>query len=153
MAVVHIKSDLTATAASPASAAVPDPARARGRIVVAAGTVTHSATDTAASIYHLADIPADAILDKSTAFKTDTWNMGANVGIGTKTDNDALFTGAKGAALAPVAFGDAKHGLPLWQVLGLAAAPESNVIGIYLHGLANATLAGSAKFEIAYRYH
>lgn len=125
--------------------------RARGRLIIAAGTVTHLATDLNTSKYLLVDIPADAIFDPRTAFKTDTWNTGANIRIGTETDDDALYTGAKGANIQPIAFGDAKHGLPVWQVLGLAKRPDTNVISLWLHAPADATAAGSAKFEIHYR--
>lgn len=149
MPVVARKSDLVPDLR--VSKAVPDPSRARGRSICAAGTVTHEATDSANSTYHLVDLPADCILDSRTAIKCDTWNMGANVTIGTLSDVDALYTGAKGANLQPVAFGGALHGLPLWQALGLAAKPADNVIALYLHGPANATGAGSAKFEIHYR--
>lgn len=149
MAVVSGKSDLVPDLR--VSKDVPDPSRARGRPIVAAGSVAHAATDSIASMWHLADIPADAIFDSRTAFKTDGWNCGANILLGTKTDNDALYTGAKGAAIQPVAFGDAKHGLPAWQALGLAARPDNNVVSLYLHAAANATAAGSAKFEIHYR--
>jgi hypothetical protein len=150
MAVVSGKSDLIADLRL--SKVVAPPSRARGRSICAAGSLTHAADDSNLSKWHLCDIPADAILDSRTAFKTDTMNCGANIAIGTKTDVDALYTGAKGAALQPIAFGDAKHGLPAWQVLGLAARPADNTIGIYMHALANATLAGSAKFEVHYRY-
>lgn len=150
MAVVTGKSDLVPDLR--VSKDVPRPARARGRSICAAGTVTHAADDSNLSMWHLCDIPADAILDSRTAFKTDTVNLGANIALGTKTTPAALYTGAKGAAIQPIAFGDAKHGLPAWQVLGLAARPADNIISLYMHALANATGAGSAKFEIHYRY-
>ena len=130
---------------------VPDFARVGGRSACAAGTVTHAATDSSGSMWHLCTIPADAILDSRTAFKADTMNMGANLTIGTKTDVDALFTGAKGANIQPVAFGGAMHGLPAWQALGMAAKPADNVIALYLHANGAATLAGSVKFEVHYR--
>ena len=149
MPIVKGKSDLIADLR--ASKTVPEAARARGRIIVAAGTVAHLATDLATSKYLLAEIPADAILDSRTAFKTDTWMTGANIKIGTETDDDALFTGAKGANVQPVAFGGAHHGLPIWQALGLAARPGTNVVSLWLHAPADATAAGSAKFEIHYR--
>ncbi len=150
MAIVTGYSDLRTDLRT--SKVVPRPARARGRGICVAGTVTHAATDSNTSKYWLCDIPADAILSRFTAFKTDTWSMGANIGIGLEGDNDALYTGAKGAAIAPIALGDAKHGLPAWQVLGLAARPASNVLSLYLHALADATAAGSAKFEVWYMY-
>lgn len=129
----------------------PDPSRARGSIIVATGSVSHAADDSSGSTYHLADIPADAILDKSTEFKTDTWNMGANLLLGIPSDTDAIYSGAKGANLKPIVFGSAMHGLPAWQALGLAARPDGNILSIQLTANGNATAAGSAKFEIAYR--
>lgn len=149
MPIVNVVSDLITDLRI--TKVVPDPARSSGKGRCAAGTVNHSATDSANSTYYLCDIPADAILDSRTAFKTDTWNMGANVSIGTQTAPTALYNGAKGAAVAPVAFGDAKHGLPAWQQLGLAARPATGVLSLYLHGLSNATATGSAKFEVHYR--
>ena len=149
MPVVNLVSDLVPDLR--VSKTVPDPSRARGRPIVAAGTVSHGATDSATSTYKLIDLPADCILDSRTAFKCDGWNMGANIGIGLLSDNDALYTGAKGANIQPVAFGDAKHGLPLWQALGLAAKPADNLITLYIHGLAVATAIGTCKFEIHYR--
>lgn len=149
MPVVNTSSDLITDLRITKS--VPDPARSRGRSICAAGTVTHTATDSLGSSYKLIDLPADCILDSRTAFKSDTWNMGANIAIGLVGDNDALFTGAKGANLQPVAFGDARHGLPLWQALGMAAKPADNTITLYIFGLANATAIGSCKFEIHYR--
>lgn len=151
MAVVKSKSDLFPDLQ--AGGVTPDPARARGRAICAAFTVANLATDSALSIYHLCDIPADAILDSRTAFFVSGWGF-ATVNIGTRADNDALVTipKATGAVVSPVAFGDAKHGLPLWQVLGLAASPESGVISLYAHAIANATAAGTMKGEVHYRF-
>jgi len=80
------------------------------------------------------------------------WGFAA-VRIGTKTDVDALVAVVTSAAAVvnPVAIGDAKHGVPLWQVLGLAADPGGN-IGLWAHAIANATGAGSLKGKFAYRY-
>lgn len=151
MPVVNEKSDLFPDRL--AGDDVPDPARARGRSICITGTVANGATDSSTSTYHLCDVPADAILDSRTAFKVSGWGFDA-VRIGTKTDVDALVSVAKaaGANVTPVAFGDAKHGLPLWQVLGLAAAPDTGVIGLYAHAIAAATGAGSMPFEVHYRF-
>jgi hypothetical protein len=104
-------------------------------------------------MYHLVDVPADAILDSRTAFDVENWGF-ATVSVGTQDDADALVTVAKSAGntVAPVAFGDANHGKHLWEVLGLAAAPASGVIALYAHGPADATAAGSMPFEIHYRF-
>ncbi|AZB54434.1 hypothetical protein EBL89_03520 [Cereibacter sphaeroides] len=152
MAVVSKKSDLFPDIR--AGDAVPDPAKARGRSICAAFTVTNLSTDSSGSMYHLVDIPADAIIDSRTAFQVQNWGF-ATVNIGTKSDIDALGTVAKSAGnvYQPVAFGDAKHGLPAWQALGLSAAPENNVISLYAHASAAATGAGTLKGELHYRYH
>lgn len=152
MAVVKGKSDLIPDPYNDA-AVPPDPVRARGRMIVAQGTVANLSTDNTNSMYHLADLPADCILDPSTAFQVQSWGF-AQVVIGTQTDTDALLDVARNAANVqnPVAFGDANHGKELWEQLGLAARPESNVISIWAHAEGNATGAGSLKFRIAYLY-
>lgn len=151
MAVVKTKSDLFPDLQ--AGGVTPDPARARGRSIAIAFTVANLADDSSLSQYHLCDIPADAILDSRTAFLVSGWGF-ATVNIGTRTDVDALVTVAKsaGATVAPIAFGDAKHGLPAWEALGLAAAPDNGVIGLYAHATAGATGAGSMKGEVHYRF-
>ncbi len=131
----------------------PDPQIVRGRPIVAAGTVANAATDSAASKYHLIDLPAEAILDALTTFKVDGWGF-ATVSIGTETDADALVSVARsaGAIVGPITRLGAQHAKPLWQVLGLAAAPKSGVISLWVHGPANATAAGTMPFEIHYRF-
>lgn len=151
MPIVNIKSDLFEN--RDAGIRTPDPERKQGRPIVAAGTATNAATDLAGSTYHLADIPAEAILDALTMFKVDGWGF-ATVSLGTKTDADALISVARsaGANVSPVTRLGADHGLPLWQVLGLSAAPAGGIIGLYAHGPANATGAGTMPFEIHYRF-
>ncbi|RWR32519.1 hypothetical protein D2T31_00610 [Sinirhodobacter populi] len=129
-----------------------DPELVRGRPVVATGTVANAVDDSAGSTYHLVDIPAHAILDSRTAFAVTNWGF-ATVQIGTLEDPDALISVAKsaGATVAPIAFGDAKHGLPAWQVLGYAAEPSDGIVSLYAYGPANAAGAGSMLFEIHYR--
>ncbi|MGR3521937.1 MAG: hypothetical protein ACU0FT_04205 [Paracoccus sp. (in: a-proteobacteria)] len=151
MAIVNLKSDLFAD--RDAGILEPDPARKRGRPIVVAGQLTNAGTDSAGSTYHLIDVPADAILDALTTFKVDGWGF-ATISIGTQTDADALVSVARsaGATVTPIARLGAQHGKPLWQVLGLAEAPKSGVIGIYAHGPANATAAGTMPFELHYRF-
>jgi len=151
MAVVKTKSNLFPDLQ--AGGVTPDPARSRGRAICVAFAVANLATDSNLSSYHLCDIPADAILDSRTAFLVTNWGF-AQINIGTRTDVDALVTQTKatGNVVTPIAFGDAKHGLPAWQVLGLAAAPDDGVIGIYAHASAAATSAGSMKGEVHYRF-
>lgn len=130
-----------------------DPEYVRGRPIVATGTVANAADDSLGSTYHLVDIPAHAILDSRTAFAVSNWGF-ATVQIGTLDDPDALASVLKsaGATVSPVAFGDvAKHGKPIWQVLGLAAEPKSGIVSLYAYGPAAATAAGTMLFEIHYR--
>ncbi len=144
MAVVTTKSDLFG---------VPlDPAKARGRPIVATFTVANAADDSSGSKYLLGRFPSECILDSRTAFQVQNWGF-ATVNIGTAEDIDALGTVAKSAGnvYSPIAFGDARHGLPLWEALGLAADPGGE-IELYAHASAGATGAGSMKGEIHYRY-
>lgn len=151
MPIVNEKSDLYAD--RDADIPAPDPERARGRPIVAAGTVDNTATDLAGSTYHLVTLPAEAILDAQTIFKVDGWGF-ATVSIGTRDDADALVSVARsaGTTVSPVERLGAQHGLALWQVLGLAAAPANGQIDLFAHGPANATGAGTMPFEIHYRF-
>ncbi len=151
MPIVKVKSDLFED--RDAGVRTPDPERKQGRPIVAAGTATNTDTDLAGSTYHLADLPAEAILDAATIFKVDGWGF-ATVSIGTQDDADALISVARsaGANVSPITRLGAQHGLPLWQVLGLAAAPANGIIGLYAHGPANATGAGTMPFELHYRF-
>lgn len=132
------------------SSVPPDPKQARGRLIVATGTVANAADDSNTSMYHLADIPADAILHEDTFFDVENWGF-AQVVIGTRSDTDALVDQTKATenTVTPIAIGDANHGKSLWEVLGLAANP-GGLIGIWAHAEANATGAGSMPFRIAY---
>lgn len=152
MAVVTEKSNLFKQPSDPLGAE-PKPELARGRPIVATGLMTNLATDNTGSKYLLAEVPSDAILDTRTFFKVDTWGY-ADIRIGTFSDPAALVNQLKSleTIATPVDVGDAKHGMPLWQACGLAADPGGN-IGIYAHGsVANATGAGSMRFEIHYRH-
>lgn len=151
MPVVNLKSDLFP--ASSTTRADADAARARGEPKVATFSVANASTDSANSTYLLASVPAEALFDEATSFKVDGWGF-ATVSIGTKDDIDALVTVLKtaGTYVNPVLVGDAKHGLPIWQALGLAKAPANGMVDIYAHGPANATGAGTLKGKIAYRF-
>jgi hypothetical protein len=144
MAIVKVKSDLTS--------GEPDPAQHRGRPIVAAFTVTNAATDSNGSRYHLVDLPSCAILDARTAFQVQNWGFAA-IRVGTQTDVDALVSVLKSAGnvVSPVVQFDAKHGKPLWEVLGLASDPGGN-IGLFAHAIADATGAGTMLGEIHYRF-
>lgn len=150
MAVVNLTSDLITSGGWGDNGV--DPAKARGRPIVAVGNVANGASDSSGSTYHLADLPADCILQPETILKVDAWGF-AQVVIGTLTDTDALLDVARSAATtqSPVTFGAAgSHGLPLWQVLGMAAPPANNVISLYAHSEAGATGAGSMPFRFVY---
>ncbi|MBY5988213.1 hypothetical protein [Roseovarius atlanticus] len=128
----------------------PDPQRARGELISMVGAVSNLGTDSDTSMYHLADIPSDAIVHPDTVFDVENWGF-AQVVIGTETDTDALLDVAKSAATtqSPFAFGDANHGKAWWEALGLASDP-GGFISLYAHAEANATGAGSMPFCIAY---
>lgn len=149
MAVVNGKSDLIHDYLDPDSVQV-DPVQARGRLIVATGTLTNEASDSNLSKYKLAEIPSSAILMPGTFF--DVENDGfAQIVIGTETDTDALVDVARSAAAIhkPIAEGDANHGKRLWEVLGLAEDPRSN-ISLWKHAEAGATGAGTMLFAIHY---
>ncbi len=152
MAVVSEKSDLIDDRYDDTSVAA-DPAQARGRYIAATGTVANAADDSSASMYHLCDIPADAILHEDTFFDVQAWGF-AQVVIGTKTDTDALVDQTKATEneVQPIAIGDANHGKRLWEVLGLSENP-GGMIGLWAHAEAAATGAGTMLFRVAYLYH
>lgn len=151
MAVVKTNSNLIADLR--AGDTPPDPESYRGHAVCATGTVANLATDNAGSLYHLCDLPAEAILDSRTEFDVTNWGF-ATVQVGTESDPTALINVLKSAGntISPVAFGGANHGKKLWEVLGLAAPPTSGVIELYAYGPANAMAAGSMLFEAHYRW-
>jgi hypothetical protein len=150
MPVVNVTSTLYKQPSDPLGAE-PKPELARGRPIVATGSIANLATDSLLSKYLLAELPSDAILDTRTFFKVDTWGY-TDIRIGTFTDVAALVSQLRTAAaiVSPLTQGDARHGQPLWQALGLAADPGGN-IGIYAHGSGTIT-AGSMRFEIHYRH-
>lgn len=130
-----------------------DPVVARGRLIAAHGNVANLATDNNTSMYKLADLPSDCIMDENTFFDVENWGF-AQVVIGTKSDTDALVdqTLATENIVTPFAQGDANHGKRFWEVLGLAADPRG-MIGIYAHAEADATGAGTMPFRLNYYYH
>lgn len=128
----------------------PDPEVAKGRLVLATGTLENAASDSNGSKYELARIPANALMHEGTFFDVQAWGF-AQVVIGTETDTDAMLDVAKSAAniQQPIAIGDANHGKRLWEILGLSENPGGN-ISLWAHAEANATGAGSMPFRIAY---
>lgn len=152
MAVVEVKSDLIHDYLDSASVP-PDPVQARGRLIVATGTVANASDDDTLSMYHLVDLPSDCILQPGTFFDVQADGF-AQIVIGTKTDTDALIdqTRATENIITPIANGDANHGMRLWQVLGLAEDP-GGMISLWKHAEAGATAAGSMPFAIHYLHH
>ncbi|WP_333828290.1 hypothetical protein [Pararhodobacter sp.] len=150
MPIVNGQSDLISDGAGAQGI---DPARARGRPIVVAGTVTNAADDLSGSMYHLCDLPAACILDAGTALQVENTGFAA-IRVGTVDDVDALVSVLKSAGNvhSPVTQFDSGFGLPLWERLGLAAEPKSGVISLYQHAIANATGAGTMLFEFHYRF-
>ena len=148
MAVVTLKSDLYRDEA--AGGAVLNSGKTKGRMFTATGKVTNAATDEAGSTYLLKSLPSHAILDERTAF--DVQNDGfAQIVIGTKTDTDALIDQARATenTITPLVFGDANHGLELWEMLGLPEDP-GGFIDLYKHAEATATGAGEMLFRLCW---
>jgi hypothetical protein len=131
-----------------------DPARNRGRPIVVTFIATNLIDDDSGSTFYLCDIPADAILDRSTSFFVTNWGY-ATINIGTRTLTTALVNAGLRTAniINPITIGDTRHGLPAWQQLGLAAAPADNNISLFCHAPANATVAGNLRGEVVYRHH
>lgn len=149
--VVNVKSSLFKPDADPLGAE-PLPELARGRPIIAMGTVANGVGQLSGSRYHLANLPSDCILLPATFFKVDTWGF-ADIRIGTFSDPAALLSVLRSAAAIqqPIVNGDARHGQPLWQALGLAANPGGE-IGLFYHAIATATGAGTSRFAIHYAY-
>lgn len=130
-----------------------DPAKAKGRMFVAADTITNAATDNTGSKYLIGLFPSECILDSKTYFNVTNWGY-ADIRIGTFSDPAALVSQTKATSnnISPIAQGDARHAKPLWQQLGMAADPGGE-IGLWAHGsVANAVAAGSMLAEIHYRH-
>lgn len=152
MPVVNVKSSLYKPDSDPTGPEV-KPELARGRPIKAVGSVANAASDSQNSKYLIGEFPSDCILEVDTFFKVDTWGY-ADIRIGTFTDPVALVNQLRSAAavVLPIANGDARHGQPLWQALGMAADP-GGVIGLYFHGnVAAPTGVGSSKFKVSYLY-
>lgn len=128
----------------------PDYVTARASRFVATGTIVHTAGALATSMYRLISLNPDVILHPDTAIDLQNWGFAAAT-IGVDADTDALLASQTISGLSdvskPIAFGDAKWGLPLWQQVGLTERPEGKIT-LSIHSVANATGVGSAKFEI-----
>lgn len=148
MPITNNHSDLVPRALG--GAAHPDPHAVAGTVRVATGTVANAADDLSGSTFRLVDLPSGCYLHPDTFFDVENWGFAA-IRIGTKDDVDALVSQLKSAenVVTPVAAGDANHGVPLWQVLGLSEDP-GGYIPLYAHAIADATGAGSMPFQVHY---
>lgn len=146
MAVVNNNSTLFRDAQ--AGGAVPDALQVKGVVRRATGTVTNAADDSTLSTYKLITLPSWVILGPGTLFHVENWGFAA-IRIGTFTDVDALVSVLKSAATsqAPVSGIAATAGERLWETLGLAEDPNTE-IGLYAHAIAGATGAGAMPFTI-----
>lgn len=144
MPIVKKKSDILS--------ADPDIAKANGYARCIAATLTNAADDLSGSTYRIGSLPSCAVLDARTAFQVQNWGFAA-IRIGTAANPAALVSVLKSAGnvVSPIVQFDARHGLPLWSVLGLAEDP-GGMIDLYAHAIANATAAGSMLVEIHYRW-
>ncbi|KRS15659.1 hypothetical protein [Roseovarius indicus] len=126
----------------------PSPAAQQGEYRALTGTVANASSDSSGSMYHLADVPSDAIVHEDTFFDVENWGF-AQIVIGTREDTDALVdqTLATENTVTPFAVGDANHGKTWWEALGMSEDPGGE-IGIYIHAEAGATGAGSMPFRI-----
>lgn len=149
MAIVKTNSDLIKDPYDINSVA-PDPQQARGRLIIATGTVANAADDSNGSSFPLLDLPADCIPHHDTFFEVTSDGF-AQIVIGTDTDTDALIDQARATenVITPFAQGGANHGRRLWEILGYAANPGGH-IRLVKHAEANASAAGSTKFQFAY---
>lgn len=147
MAVENIKSDLYRDQSL--GGAIPAALMAHGRIHTAIGTVSHDASASSGSSYKLGEVPSHAILHWDTYFEAGNWDFTA-LRVGTKDDVDALVSEATADGdVSPIVQGDANHGKPLWETLGLSADP-GGMIPIYAHAIGAAGGAGSMKFVLAW---
>ncbi len=154
MAKVSLKSTIFGSSGASGYAA-PSAASRDGHLHVVAGRVTNASTDNTGSLYLLAEIPWNAILQPSTAFLTANWGFAQAV-IGVAEDPDSLLDAAKGSAAGgqlPVTIFGSLWNKPLWQALGLAAMPTSGPAKLSAVAEADAAGAGTLDFHIEYALH
>ena len=132
----------------------PDPARARGKLTVLTGTFLNLIDDDLNSTFVMCQIPGDCILGAGTTFVVTNCGY-AQIRIGTRQNSNVLVNQTKltGNVVVPIVIGDAKHGLPAWQQLGMAANNADNLIDLIFTAGANAVAPGSIAFEVHYRKH
>jgi hypothetical protein len=138
---------------------VVDNVRSRAGVRCAVGSVANGSGDSSGSLYRLWRMPAGAILRPETRVDLQTWGYAAvKLGIaradGAVLDDDGLLASATvaglSAASAPIAQFGAKWNKPVWEAAGLAANP-GGLIDVVILTVANATGAGSAKFDAVWQ--
>jgi len=122
-------------------------------LYTATGPYAKPADDRANSTDLICELPSECLWHEGTRFDVAGGGV-ADVRIGNKDDADALVAAARAdaATQSPKTFGDAFHGLELWEMLGLAKDPGGK-IALYAHGPAAATAAGEMPFRVAYLYN
>ncbi|MEO0381614.1 MAG: hypothetical protein AAF252_15205 [Pseudomonadota bacterium] len=130
-------------------------ASALGQPMRIGGTVTCLATDSQGSEYTLVQVPPSAILLPESAIKTTAWGFAQAV-IGIDGDTDALLdvTKATGGATGnnPITIFDANWNNPIWEQLGMAAAPL-DFIALKVFTEADATIDGQIDFDLQFANH
>ena len=130
-------------------------ASALGQIMRIAGTVSALSTDNAGSQYHLCDLPASCILLPESAIQTTGWAFAqAVVGADGFTDQLLDVTRATGGATGntPITAFGAKWNVPIWQQLGMTAAPL-DFITLKAFAEADATTDGDLHFALLVANH
>lgn len=123
-----------------------------GKVRRVTGTITNRADDSNGSELQLVRLPTSAILLPET--RLDLAALGfASVTIGVRGATTGLVgaTSISGgmANTAPIAIFGAKWGIELWRQLGLAADPFG-WLDLAVFATANATVAGSLKYDISW---
>ena len=128
---------------------------ALGQLMRISGTVTNLASDNQGSVYHLCDLPVSCILLPETRIKVTGWGFAqAVVGVAGYTDQllDVAVSGAAANGNAPITIFGAKWNKPIWQQLGMPAAPQNFVtLAVFTEG--DATADGQIDFSISTANH
>lgn len=133
--------------------AAPSLVSAAGKMRRAAGRTSNNITNNLGSKYLLIELPWDVSLLKDSAIMTTAWGFAQAV-IGVDELNTGLLNVARATGGAtgnlPITIFGSKWNKPLWQQLGLAARPASNVAKIYAYAIADATVGGDLDFMFEY---
>lgn len=154
MAIRNVKSSVFGL--SGATYTPPNAAARDGKVRHIAGTVANLLADNSGSRYHLFTLPATAIILPQSLIRTDNWGFAQAivgcVGFTTGLLNVAKATGGAGGNALATIFAS-KWAQPLWQQLGMAAAPAQSMIDIEAFTIADATVAGTLSFDIWFADH